>query len=357
MDLSRDRLETRELVYFLTVAEELHFGRAAERLGIAQPPLSRAIARLERRVGVPLFARTSRSVALTAAGQALLAGARATLEALDLAVRRTQAAGASGLRLAAAPGAGTVPLRALITAYGSTRDAAAIEMVFHPRPGSRRASGQADLALACDTEDLSGLETLDIATERPIALLPVQHPLAAGRSLSLRRLRAEATFAEQGPALSLDEIIDSVALDRLIVIVGEGAAARTGPAVPACRSPGSPSTLVLAWQAMSSPATGAFLAAARRYVTRTGPHALASVAASYDRPATAADRYRAQHQPHGNRAAIGRGDGDHAHRRPVAAVSSPLTGDDQGRLIQLCPPVTERKREVLSSPRPSSPGV
>jgi DNA-binding transcriptional LysR family regulator len=281
MDLSRDRLETRELVYFLAVAEELHFGRAAERLGIAQPPLSRAIARLERRVGVLLFARTSRSVALTAAGQTLLAGASATLEALDLAVRRTQAAGASGLRLAAAPGAGTVPLRALITAYGRTRDAAAIEMVFTRDPAAAVRSGQADLALACDTEDLSGLETLDIATERPVALLPAQHPLAAGRSLSLRRLRAEATFAEQGPALSLDEIIDSVALDRLIVIVGEGAAARTGPAVTGVPVTGlAPSTLVLAWADDVLPATSAFLAAARRYVTRTSPHALASVAAS-----------------------------------------------------------------------------
>jgi DNA-binding transcriptional LysR family regulator len=281
MDLNRDRLETRELVYFLTVAEELHFGRAAECLGIAQPPLSRAIARLERRVGVPLFARTSRSVALTAAGQALLVGARATLEALDQAVRRTQLAGASRLRLAATPGAGTVPLRALITAYGRTKDPAAIEMVFTRDPAAAARVGQADLALACDTEDLSGLQTLDIATERPVALLPAQHPLAASRSLSLSRLRAEATFAEQCPALSLDEIIDSVALDRLIVIVGEGAAARTGPAVTGVPVAGlAPSTLVLAWAGEVLPATSDFLAAARRYVTRTSTHALASVAAS-----------------------------------------------------------------------------
>ena len=75
-------LETRQLRYFVAVAEELHFGRAAERLGTAQPPLSKAIRGLERQLGVQLLARTTRQVRLTPAGQTLLADARAffTLE-------------------------------------------------------------------------------------------------------------------------------------------------------------------------------------------------------------------------------------------------------------------------------------
>ncbi|XVQ11276.1 LysR family transcriptional regulator [Spirillospora sp. CA-255316] len=83
-----DHVETRELAYFAAVAEELHFGRAARRPGIAQPPLSRAIRRLERRLGVLLRERTPRGVALTRPGEVLLREARHALEAVDAAVRR-----------------------------------------------------------------------------------------------------------------------------------------------------------------------------------------------------------------------------------------------------------------------------
>jgi Bacterial regulatory helix-turn-helix protein, lysR family/Transposase DDE domain len=70
-------VEIRELRHFITVAEELHFGRAAQRLGIAQQPLSRTITQLERRLGVALLERTNRKVTLTEAGSVLLAEGRA----------------------------------------------------------------------------------------------------------------------------------------------------------------------------------------------------------------------------------------------------------------------------------------
>jgi DNA-binding transcriptional LysR family regulator len=94
-----DHIETRELRYFIAVAEELHFGRAAARLGIAQPPLSRAIRRLEHRMGVTLLERTSRRARLTVAGEVLLTEARTALEAVAAATRRAQRAGAPLRRL------------------------------------------------------------------------------------------------------------------------------------------------------------------------------------------------------------------------------------------------------------------
>lgn len=85
-------VESRPLRYFVAVAEELNFARGAERLGIASPPLSRAIRKLEAELGVTLLERSTRSVALTPAGTVLLEQARVALDALEAAGRRAQRA-------------------------------------------------------------------------------------------------------------------------------------------------------------------------------------------------------------------------------------------------------------------------
>jgi DNA-binding transcriptional LysR family regulator len=92
-------VQIRHLRYFVMVSEELHFGRAAERLHMAQPPLSQAIRQLEDALGVQLLVRTSRSAALTDPGRVFARHARKVIAALDLAIAETRRAGGNTLEL------------------------------------------------------------------------------------------------------------------------------------------------------------------------------------------------------------------------------------------------------------------
>lgn len=256
-----DRPETRELAYFVAVAQERHFGRAAERLGITQPPLSRAIRRLEARLGVVLLQRTSRSVQLTPAGDVLLARALELLAALDGAVAQTQRAhGRRPLLVAATPGTGAGLLRGLVDAYARAT-AADVEIVFTRDQAAALRAGTADVAVLCATDDLRGLDTLELATEHAVALLPAGHRRAERTGVTLAELGEETTFRKDCPIAPLDEILDLVAVGQLVTVVGESAADRAGSmvvAVPVADLP--PTTLQLAWRRGSrDPAAAAFV--------------------------------------------------------------------------------------------------
>src|SRR4051794_37352212 len=181
-----DRLETRDLAYFLAVADELHFGRAATRLGIAQPALSKRVRQLERRLGVTLLERTSRAVALTEAGRVLTREARIALEAVSAATLRTQRAGTRDphliLAMKAGGDAGLLP--AILAAYERDVEVLPVEVVFGAGPARMLRDGQADAALLYTPPDeLDGLDSEALLSEAPVAVLPAAHPLARRTSL------------------------------------------------------------------------------------------------------------------------------------------------------------------------------
>ncbi|MCK9895307.1 LysR family transcriptional regulator [Frankia sp. AgB32] len=185
-------IEVRELRYFVAVAEELHFGRAAERLGMAQPPLSRSIRELERRLGVTLLERTTRRVTLTAAGRAFLRDARVALEAVTAAEQRARHAGRPepGLRLAmkADYDAGLLPR--ILDAYHREDAAVPVDLLMGGRGEQAPAlrAGLADVALLPAPFDDRDLDHEPLVTEPRLAALAAADPLAARPSLVLADL-------------------------------------------------------------------------------------------------------------------------------------------------------------------------
>ena len=264
-------MEIRELQYFVAVAEELHFGKAAERLDIAQPPLSRSIAQLERRLGVTLLERTSRKVTLTEAGAVLLAEARSILSAVATAERRTQQAAQSRPRVVLAVKTGTAGdvLAKLLDAYRAEPGAATVELLLCEAHHHQRLllSGKADVALLhLPFDPAEGLDTETLLTEKQVAVLPSAHPLAKRTQIHTTELAAlrdppparwckpDGSYPDgPGPEVrNLTQIFQLIALGRATVVVPESAAVdlrRDLVAVPVVDAPLV--TTVIAWPSQS----------------------------------------------------------------------------------------------------------
>jgi DNA-binding transcriptional LysR family regulator len=261
--------ETRVLSYFVAVAEELHFGRAAAKLGMTQPPLSRAIRQLEGRLGVVLIERTSRTLRLTPAGKVLLRDSRAALQAVAAAANRARRTGSADPRLILTlkPGADAGMLPDILTEFETCPEALPVEIVFSV---SERAAmlrdGRADVGLLhSPNNDLVGLDVEELLTERQIVVLPERHRLTDLTDVRMADLADERMPRWPEEAGGSGENRDSpvvhdtvqlmhlIALGRMVALLPESVRERlptglTYRPVPDAR----PTTLVVAWPSAST---------------------------------------------------------------------------------------------------------
>ncbi len=184
-------VELRQLRYFVAVAEELHFGRAAERLHIVQPAVSQQVRRLERELGVQLFGRTTRSVALTEAGQRFLPHARAVLAAADRAADSVAEFRSAGplVRLGTSEGLGD-RLDALLTAFARLAPSASLELVHAPTSQrlQRVRDGSLSATIVRGSWPSSGLDFTPLWTDEVLVALPASHPLASSDEVAFASL-------------------------------------------------------------------------------------------------------------------------------------------------------------------------
>jgi DNA-binding transcriptional LysR family regulator len=189
-------MELRQIKFFMAVAEERHFGRAAERMYIAQPALSQHIRRLERELEVQLFDRSARYVRLTPAGEAFWEVARRmsrTAEEATVAARRAEAGETGSLALGVHLPLAAPVLSVLLRHWSRLRPA------VHPRLTSGRAGDLVDLvrrreldvALVDGPVTDRGLTSALVVEDHMVIVLPADHPLAREEAVSFRSLRGE----------------------------------------------------------------------------------------------------------------------------------------------------------------------
>jgi DNA-binding transcriptional LysR family regulator len=186
-------MELRHLRYFVAVAEDLHFRRAAERLHVAQPAISEQVRKLEQELGVRLFDRTQRSVTLTPAGAALLVEARHVLRHADVAQQAARTAAQQAtmrMRVGYLPDAlpTSVPraLRQLAAA------SPAVEVDLTTGPAARLVDDvrgdRLDAAITMLPAATNGLRVTPLGDQGVVAVLPVTHPRALDGAIRLERL-------------------------------------------------------------------------------------------------------------------------------------------------------------------------
>ncbi len=297
-----DGVEVRELRYFIAVAEELSFTRAAQRLGMAQPPLSAAIGKLERKLGVRLLDRTSRRVMLTPAGTMLLAEGRTAVENLGAVVQRVrrQSVPDELLTVVVKAGDGTGLVKQIARRCGADPQVPEVRIMFS-QAGDMTAAvreGVADAAILRAPFDSRGLDTEVLLAEPRVAALPADHRLAGRREIRRADLAGEPmpSWAQPagpdalafwtgtdtqpaagalapadtgspanraGPLVSdMNQLLDTVELGQAIAYIPASVASRH--AVPELAfvpvTDLSPSTVVAAWpEGSRSPAIARFL--------------------------------------------------------------------------------------------------
>jgi DNA-binding transcriptional LysR family regulator len=225
-------VELRRLRYFVAVAEELHFRRAAERLHLAQPALSQQVRKLELELGVDLLHRTRRGVSLTSAGSVFLDEARRVLRQAEQAARAAQDArsGAAG-RLRIGLLADSVP--ALVTGAivrFATRFPG-VEVCSETTPARRGIEdvrvGRLDIAVAGLPAPVGGLEVTPVCEDGTVAAIADRHPLSGRESIPLPRL-------EDVPLLVLPRAANPAFFDGVI------AACRSAGVAPLLRETSAP---------------------------------------------------------------------------------------------------------------------
>ncbi|VVJ20276.1 Transcriptional regulator [Amycolatopsis camponoti] len=187
-------MELRTLRYFVAVAEELHFGRAAARLHMSQPPLSRAIKQLEADVGAVLLVRSAAGVALTPAGAALLEEARSLLEQAERA--RARVAGVATITVGLLADSADPDATRLADAYRRQHPDVEVRVrdtdLTDPTCGLR--AGLVDVALTRGPFDETGLTVHRLREDRVGAVLRADDPLAGRDHLELAELAGRRWF-------------------------------------------------------------------------------------------------------------------------------------------------------------------